>query len=381
MDFRSEIIELISMKCEGEYWDFKEYHHNNKASLLHDIICMANNRVDRDAYIIFGVRDSDYAIVGVENDSHRRNQQQMIQQLKDKKFAGGIKPSIYLKTLEIENHEIDVLIIKNTNNTPYYLVESYKDREKVVMAQYIYTRIGDTNTDINKGADINHIEYLWKKRFMLDKSPLERIYIKLDNKEEWVNFKDGYYNKYNPDYTITLTYDEMFSERPDFYSYVMCNESTYYGVIKIKSYDTELYTAQYVVLDSGRYLTTVPSLGKLRFNESLLDDIYYYRYFTRDKMEYKLNLFLFDKENEEEKWAFNRFKEVILWFDDDCEKEEFIKYVYSNQEVFNRYLNLEKDTYRYIQGITELDTKEIRKKLRVGKVLNKMYCDFKIHNK
>lgn len=249
------------------------------------------------------------------------------------------------------------------------------------MAQYIYTRIGDTNTDINKGADINHIEYLWKKRFMLDKSPIERIYIKLDNKEEWINFKDGYYNKYNPDYTINLTYDEMFSERPDFYSYVMCNEFTYYGVIKTKSYDTELYTAQYVVLDSGRYLTTVPSLGKLRFNESSLDDIYYYRYFIRDKMEYKLNLFLLDKENEEEKWAFNRFKEVILWFDDDCEKEEFIKYVYSNQELFNRYINLEKDTYRYIQGITELDTKEIRKKLRVGKVLNKMYCDFKIHNK
>lgn len=106
MDLRSEIIELISMKCEGEYWDFKEYHHNNnKASLLHDIICMANNRMDRDAYIIFGVGDSDYAIVGVENDSHRRNQQQMIQQLKDKKFAGGIKPSIYLETLEIEDHK------------------------------------------------------------------------------------------------------------------------------------------------------------------------------------------------------------------------------------------------------------------------------------
>lgn len=39
--------------------------------------------------------------------------------------------------------------------TPYYLVEDFRDREKVVKAQYIYTRVGDSNTDINKGADIN----------------------------------------------------------------------------------------------------------------------------------------------------------------------------------------------------------------------------------
>ena len=31
--------------------------------------------------------------------------------------------------------------------------------------EQLYTRIGDTNTDIDKSADINHIEYLWKKRF------------------------------------------------------------------------------------------------------------------------------------------------------------------------------------------------------------------------
>lgn len=100
-NLEGNILQLIESQTEGDYWDFKEYHHDNKANLLHDIICMANNRADRDAYIIFGVRDSDYSVVGVENDPRRRNQQQMIDQLKDKKFAGGIRPTIYLKTLKI----------------------------------------------------------------------------------------------------------------------------------------------------------------------------------------------------------------------------------------------------------------------------------------
>lgn len=42
---------------------------------------MANNRCDRDAFIIFGVRDSDYSVVGVEGDTNRRNQQKIIDQL------------------------------------------------------------------------------------------------------------------------------------------------------------------------------------------------------------------------------------------------------------------------------------------------------------
>lgn len=36
---------------------------------------------------------------------------------------------------------------------------------KGIMSNYIYTRIGDTNTPKDRSADINHIEYLWKKDF------------------------------------------------------------------------------------------------------------------------------------------------------------------------------------------------------------------------
>ena len=45
MELIQEIQNLISLKTEGDYWDFKEMWHDNKASLLHDIICMANNQI------------------------------------------------------------------------------------------------------------------------------------------------------------------------------------------------------------------------------------------------------------------------------------------------------------------------------------------------
>ena len=53
----NEISQLINLKQEGRYWDFKRqwYSNNKKGDLLHDIICMANNLTDKDGLIIIGV--------------------------------------------------------------------------------------------------------------------------------------------------------------------------------------------------------------------------------------------------------------------------------------------------------------------------------------
>lgn len=53
-----EIIKLISAKREDNWWSFKREYHHNKAELVHDIMCMANNRSRRDSYIIFGIDDN-----------------------------------------------------------------------------------------------------------------------------------------------------------------------------------------------------------------------------------------------------------------------------------------------------------------------------------
>ncbi len=42
----TEICQLIAMKQEGSYWDFKKEWYNKKSDLLHDIICLSNNLVN-----------------------------------------------------------------------------------------------------------------------------------------------------------------------------------------------------------------------------------------------------------------------------------------------------------------------------------------------
>lgn len=204
-NLEDEIMQLIKLKAEGGYWDFKQKWHNNKVDLLHDIICMANNLENSDAYIIIGVEDKNKKICGIseteesgasateesgasateesaasETKTNRKTQQNLIDFIKDKKFAGDMRPSVYVETLKLEEKEVDVIIIKNSKNTPYYLKESFKEKDKKINAGSInagsiYTRTGDTNTPKNSTADIDKAEYLWKKRFGIDLSPMEKL--------------------------------------------------------------------------------------------------------------------------------------------------------------------------------------------------------------
>ena len=49
------VVGLLATKREDDWWDFKQEHQHDKAELVHDIICMANNMECRDAYIIIGI--------------------------------------------------------------------------------------------------------------------------------------------------------------------------------------------------------------------------------------------------------------------------------------------------------------------------------------
>lgn len=61
LNYDEDLTELVeSLICTGredDWWDFKECYHEDRAALLHDIICLANNRADRDTYLILGVRE------------------------------------------------------------------------------------------------------------------------------------------------------------------------------------------------------------------------------------------------------------------------------------------------------------------------------------
>lgn len=165
-----EIVRLIESGEEGVYWDFKMKHHTNKARLLHDIICMANNIADREAYIIIGVEDKTGRVVGVEHDEGRKDTTHFNNILKTASFFADNIPMVNLETIIIKNHEIDVIIVEHITQRPFYLTKDYRDKEVVVSKNAIYARESDSNTDIDKSASVRAIEHLWYERFANNKS-------------------------------------------------------------------------------------------------------------------------------------------------------------------------------------------------------------------
>jgi hypothetical protein len=318
-----EIESLIESKQEGGYWDFKQCHHANTADLLHDIICMSNNLVDRDAYIIFGVVDKTGKVVGVKHDLHRRAQQELVNQLKDKKFASDDRPNIEFVSLTVKRRTIDVLIVKNSTHTPYFLTHDYSDGHRTVHANYIYTRICDTNTDINKSADMNWVEYLWRKRFGIDKPILERYRILLSSPDDWVvdlGNKKYAYNRRFPEFHMAWgdvnETKGLWEACAAFYP-----DTEYMGVttLQLLYHSTVIYETQLWAFDGSRVYVSMATMGAADDQGKLLY-MYYdlssiegklLRVFTNEHMDYAgrglycVQFLLF--ENEESRQRFNQY--------------------------------------------------------------------------
>jgi hypothetical protein len=335
MGFEQEILELINSKREDNYWDFKECPHEDNASLLHDIICMSNSFYKGNRYIIIGVADptKNCEIVGLlPEQENRKNQENLITFLRTKKFAGNLRPEIELRTLNIEGYEIDVIIIFDRPNKPYYLIENYKlnierGKDKIVRANHIYTRIGDTNTPINESTDLYFIEKMWRERFGLDITPLERVKILLKSPLEW--FKDignvNYsYHKQFPEFRIEFSETDEIQE---IYSFFYTNSKSYLGKASFKYHSTTLFELEYLYVDEMRHIISVPSPKRIKINQQ---NCYYYydlssikgifHYFLTDgNLEYSARedscQFLFFS-NEENRLQFESYlKENISEFD------------------------------------------------------------------
>lgn len=229
-----EIVALINRKQEGGYWDFKQQWHENKAELLHDIICLANNLENHDAYLIFGVEDETCEIVGVnKKDANRKNTAMIVDFLRNGKFfVGDIRPMVRVETITIEGKELDVLVVENSHNTPFRLEKYYSDSNangkgehntKTVWARSTYTRVQDTNTPINMIADPDEEEKLWRKRFHIDESVYDKLLYYLSKPDDWIKIglygedaKDTYNYQYSIEYSIEMI-DNYYEELCDNY--------------------------------------------------------------------------------------------------------------------------------------------------------------------
>lgn len=201
-----ELIEIIkkfiSQKKEGDYWDFKQKWDENNGNLIRDILSLANNIEHKgDRYLIMGVSDSSgFKLIDQNKIKGRKTQSDLLDLLSKLIFQGGIMPDIRLEIIFIDKIEIDVVVVKDKPFKPYCLQELYKSGNEYLYAGTIYSRVGDKNTAKNSTADLYHTEKMWRERFGLDKTPLERVELYLLNSEGWIT--DG----------ISLNYYKQFPE-------------------------------------------------------------------------------------------------------------------------------------------------------------------------
>lgn len=378
---REEILTLIDEKREGTYWDFKQKYHENKGRLLHDIICLANNINNRDAYLIFGVSDQG-EIIGVEEDKNRKNQEHFTSFLKGKKFSGGTMPYVVLKTFLIQKREIDVLVIKKSDKIPYYLAEPFRDGKTNVSAGSIYMRIEDQNTPINSTADPLYTEQLWKYRFGIFPLPLERLKRMLGMKKSWEKNQIGYYFEEAPEFTIVEN-PEM-SESYDrgaapFYAYNQTNSSSSYHHYECKYHNTVLYETQTISLDSGRYHTPIPEFGFIpidKYSQNTLD----YRYFVKCSTKFYLHLFMFDDISDEAFYSRRKLLSIVPIFESEDEKGRFEDYVKENMKEILEKMDIVIDEEEYLD--IEDDNLRVKKifqrSLNIGRVLVKSLEEFRM---
>lgn len=327
--FYNEIMELLSRGREGAYWDYKSDYPACPEDKLKDIICMANNLENRDAYLIYGA-NNDGSIYGIENTSMSRiSSAGLTEFLRTKPFAGGYYPQTDVKTINVREHQLDVVIIYNSRHTPYYLQEKYgngHDVRKHLTPGTIYTRIFDTNTPTHTTASIEQTEYLWRKRFGYDLTPFQRLLNLLETPERWSEANwDSCKHSYNlefPEFQIIV--EESKNGYEDL-AYFYDNETMFYAPLKLNYLSTTLYKTELWYMDEARCQITLPEKKHMDNHR-----IFYY-YILQDSVNGKLLPFF----NYGKFQCHNRsgVEMPILLFRNEVEQEEFELWVNDNPAV------------------------------------------------
>ena len=256
------VATLLDRRAEGTYWDFKRSHHQNKADLVHDVLCLANAKHHGSRFLIFGIDDGDFSLHSISSDTNRRTQAGMADLFRGNadKFFQSRFPDFYLKEITICGKLLDIMVIEDAPYKPYYLVEKYEK----IRAYHIYTRICDTNTPVTEAAQPHEIERMWRERFGLDISPLERAKIYLNDPDAWIQNDTGVnfhvYHKIFPEFTLKAV---------DAEDYTACNEewtrgetrtdNNHAGYYELHYHQTCLAHIRYVSFDDNKKSMVAPN--------------------------------------------------------------------------------------------------------------------------
>lgn len=91
---------------------------------------------------------------------------------------------------------------------------------------------------------------------------------------------------------------------------------------------------------------------------------------------YRILTFLYDRENSDERYAFNDLQDVVLFYHSEDERADFEAYIKEHQELVDSQLETI-DQYNHIIAGNETKTAVYKERLRVGVALNDLLKQFR----
>lgn len=263
-----KVKSLIS-RPESKRHDFKQewYSKHDKSELVKDIFSFVNTIHRKDCYLIIGVNDQQ-EVVGVEKDPNRKNQQNMIDFMRNLPIANEAIPKIYVQTISINAHKIDIIIIPNTKNVPVYLSAKYpsKGSSANIYPGQIFSREGDVNTSIDRTTHFYQAQALWEKRFRLDVPIQEQYKYILQDIKNWSYISEeknnGFLYNLNPDFFIKIEeIDDINMNRVEAFSLDLIKVRIRWNNLKLRYRNITIKSLLIVYLDEARHAIVAPDSG------------------------------------------------------------------------------------------------------------------------
>ena len=179
-----------------------------------------------------------------------------------------------MREIKIDGTLIDVLVIADAPDKPYYLVKDYVERRQIdppgrvekitIRAHHIYSRVCDTNISMNDSAQPHEIERMWRERFGLDAPALERAKRYLSEPEAWSPMVEhgcnmNFHHTIFPEFTLKVT---------DAEDHIACHEewtrgeiptdNNHAGYYELHYHQTRLAHIRYVSFDDHKKSIVAP---------------------------------------------------------------------------------------------------------------------------
>lgn len=355
-ELKEEINGLLKKCREGSYWDYKQEwpDSGDNADLVKDIICFANSIHNYDCFLIYGVNDRGEP---VEMQKPRRKQADITDMLGRLPWAADNKPTISVRSIEENAHHLDILIIHNSDRTPFYLKNDYtpkngnnieksgnsgtqrasanttkKTKPHTLQKGVVYTRSGDRNTGWTEIAPPYDIEQLWRKRFGLLKSSLEQFYDLTKNPDDWSAGSDyTFYHRYHSEFTIAKEscHEGIYTE---FFVYLYPDHRAFTHKYTYRYFNNVIREFYIAALDGSKF--SVPFVPAS--DNASIGGIYFYM--LEDSPEWHLQQLIYEKNGVKNVIAENNkeiFYKHIPLFCDASEKNKFEKWMQNNTKSVN----------------------------------------------